>query len=190
MALVGFAELLRRAQQGDEAAFTALFRDTQPILLRYLATLSGPAAEDIASETWVAVVRGLGRFVGDEPAAFRAWVLSIARRRWVDEVRRRARRPEQLTPDLPDVGSADDVASLVEARIGTEEALRLVRALPPEQAEVVVLRAIAGLDVHQVAELVGKTPGAVRVLAHRGLRRLAQAAKPGVTELPQLTVDE
>jgi RNA polymerase sigma-70 factor (ECF subfamily) len=74
--------------------------------------------------------------------------------------------------------------------MGTEEALRLVRALPPEQAEVVVLRAIAGLDVHQVAELVGKTPGAVRVLAHRGLRRLAQAAKPGVTELPQLTVDE
>jgi RNA polymerase sigma-70 factor (ECF subfamily) len=45
--------------------------------------------------------------------------------------------------------------------------------LPREQAEIIVLRAIAGLDATQVARIVGKRPGAVRVAAHRGLRTLA-----------------
>jgi RNA polymerase sigma-70 factor (ECF subfamily) len=51
--------------------------------------------------------------------------------------------------------------------------LALVRTLPPDQAEVILLRVVAGMDNTQVAGLLGKTPGAVRVLSHRGLRRLA-----------------
>jgi RNA polymerase sigma-70 factor (ECF subfamily) len=49
--------------------------------------------------------------------------------------------------------------------------------LPPDQAEVILLRVGAGLDGPRVAELVGKRPGAVRVLQHRGLRRLARVAQ-------------
>jgi RNA polymerase sigma-70 factor (ECF subfamily) len=49
----------------------------------------------------------------------------------------------------------------------------LVAELPPDQAEVVALRVVGGLEVAEVAKIVGKRPGTVRVLAHRGLRRLA-----------------
>jgi len=66
--------------------------------------------------------------------------------------------------------------------LDTERALALVARLVPLQAEVIVVRVVAGLDVESVARLVGRTPGAVRVAAHRGLRRLAQIlAAEGVT---------
>ena len=56
----------------------------------------------------------------------------------------------------------------------TARALDLVRTLPPVQAEMVMLRVVAGLDVQQVADLVGKQPGAVRVAVHRALRSLSR----------------
>ena len=187
-----FADVLHRAQAGDEMAFSLLFRDVQPAVLRYLSSLA-PAAmvDDIAGETWVSVVRGLGAFADDDLGGFHAWVLTLARRRWIDEVRRRARHPE--VPDLLTQGSDraadDDVEAEVESRLGGEAAVALVRRLPPDQAEVVLLRALSGLSVEHVAAIVGKTPGAVRVLSHRGLRRLAEMLA-GVTKSGSATVDE
>src|SRR4051812_34815124 len=89
-----FTAVLAAAKRGDEAAFTALFRSTQPAVLRYLRSLSGGRGDDLAGDTWVQVVRGLATFDATEPAGFRAWVLSIARHRWLDDQRARARRPE------------------------------------------------------------------------------------------------
>ncbi len=66
--------------------------------------------------------------------------------------------------------------------LATRQAMALVSALPPLQAEVIMLRVVAGLGTEAVAELVGRSPGAVRVAAHRGLRRLAGIlAERGVT---------
>jgi RNA polymerase sigma-70 factor, ECF subfamily len=59
-------------------------------------------------------------------------------------------------------------------REATAAALRLVASLPPEQAEMVMLRVVAGLDVATVSDLVGKTPGAVRVAVHRALKSLSR----------------
>ncbi len=186
-----FAEVLRAAQHGDEAAFTVLFRQTQPSVLKLVTVLAGAdLAEDIAADTWVNVVRDLDRFVGDEIGAFRAWVLAIARRRWVDEIRRRGRRPELLYANTPEVATPDSVSGEVETAIGTDEAIRLIQSLPPEQAEVLMLRVIADLDVSQTAEVVAKSTGAVRVLAHRGLRRLEAILRTDVTKSPPRTVDE
>jgi RNA polymerase sigma-70 factor (ECF subfamily) len=176
LSIAEFADLLRQAQQGDELAFNSLFRQNQPVVLKYLAAFAGMAmAEDIAAETWVSVIRDLNNFSGDEPAAFRAWVLSIARRRWIDEVRRRARRPEALVDVIPDITpAADDVEAAADRSAGTQWALDVLGTLPPDQAEIIALRVIADLDVHATAQLVGKSPGAVRVTAHRALRRLAE----------------
>lgn len=186
-----FPELLRRAQGSDEVAFNTLFRDVQPVLLRYLATMAGPdLVEDIAAETWVAVIRGLDRFVADDIRAFRGWVLAIARRRWVDDIRRKARRPEVLAADTPEVGTDDDPAGLVEQKMSTERAMALIRTLPPDQAEVVLLRVIGDLDVPATAQIVGKSEGAVRVLAHRGLKKLAAILEPGVTNPAPGAVDQ
>ena len=69
--------------------------------------------------------------------------------------------------------NARDVAEDYEDDEATRRTLALVWKLPPAQAEVILLRVIAGLDFAHIARLLGKTPGAVRVLLHRGLRRLA-----------------
>ncbi len=67
----------------------------------------------------------------------------------------------------------DDTAAAALDNISAQAAVELIATLPRFQAEVIVLRVIAGLDVRQVARIVGKRPGAVRVAAHRGLRELA-----------------
>jgi RNA polymerase sigma-70 factor (ECF subfamily) len=167
-----FRESLAAAQTGDEAAFTVLFRFAQPAVLRYLRVISGGRAEDLAGDTWVQVVRGLHTFQSDEPNAFRAWVLSIARHRWLDDQRARSRRPEIAAQELPERAAGEDVAAAVDEMMSTESALALIARLPPDQAEVVTLRYIADLDVAATAATLGKEPGTVRVLAHRGLRRL------------------
>ncbi len=180
-----FASVLACAQRGDEAAFARLWLDVNPALVRYLRVVSGEVDEDVAAEAWVTVVRRLARFRGDE-MAWRGWVFTTARRRAVDEGRRRARR--RVLSSEP-AGRADaigrtapDAADQALESLDTEAALALVARLAPLQAEVIALRVIAGLDVESVARLVGRRPGAVRVAAHRGLRRLAQIlATEGVT---------
>jgi RNA polymerase sigma-70 factor (ECF subfamily) len=170
-----FPLILTRARQGDPAAFEVLWRELQPKLLRYLRVVA-PAgqAEDVASETWLAVVTGLSGFDGDE-VAFRAWLFAVARHRAVDEARRAVRRPETPVgvPVGPDAQFAPDAADSALERISTEQAMALIATLPADQAEIVTLRVVAGLDVDAVARLVGRSPGAVRVAAHRALRRLA-----------------
>jgi RNA polymerase sigma-70 factor (ECF subfamily) len=171
-----FVVVLRRAQAGDEAAFAALFRATQPVVLRYLRAVSTPdLADDVAAEAWISVVRGLNGFADETLTSFQAWVLTMARRRWIDELRRRGRRHEvSVGTEVAAERAADEtVESVVEQHLSAEAAMELIRQLPRDQAEVVTLRAIAGLSVEQVAEIVGKKPGTVRVMSHRGLRKLA-----------------
>jgi len=178
-----FTAVLASAQEGGETAFSALWRDVNPALLRYLRVLAPDAAEDVASETWVQVVRGLPSFRGDE-GAWRAWLFTIARRRAIDEGRRRSRHPAGSLAEV--TGGREprtaDAAELAMESLGTAAAVAAVAALPPLQAEVILLRVLAGLDTDLVARIVGRSPGAVRVAAHRGLRRLAQTlAERGVT---------
>lgn len=72
-----------------------------------------------------------------------------------------------------DVPRVPDAESIALGNLGTQRALSLVAQLPRQQAEVIMLRVVAGLDTEAVAGIVGSTPGAVRVATHRALRRLA-----------------
>jgi RNA polymerase sigma-70 factor (ECF subfamily) len=179
----GFAGVLAAAQRGDEGAFARLWRDVNPSLLRYLTVVSSGDHDDVAAETWASVARGLTRFQGDEEH-WRAWLFATARRRSVDDGRRRARSRDlavgsgadldELCADARSARPSADPADVVLAHQAVEEALAAIRALPPLQAEVLMLRLVAGLSSDVVAELVDSTPGAVRVAAHRGLKRLSQ----------------
>ena len=176
-----FEHVLGLAQAGDEGAVARLYRDLNPSVLRFLSAQAGDAAEDLAQETWIAVARGLAAFVGDE-RAFRGWVFTIARRRVVQLWRTRGRRPSIPLPpeDLAGVaGVTDDPEAAITARAA---AAALVGGLPPEQAEIVLLRVVGGFDAAEVAEIVGRTAGAVRVLQHRALKRIgARLATEAVT---------
>jgi RNA polymerase sigma-70 factor, ECF subfamily len=129
--------------------------------------------------------RGLARFEGDE-AAFKGWAFTIARRRVIDVRRRRGRRQTDPTAakDLVAIAGNDDAeATALDALSADDVRRRIVELLPPDQAEVVLLRVVGGLDAAQVADVLGKRPGTVRVLQHRALRRLAKVwAVRGVTK--------
>jgi RNA polymerase sigma-70 factor (ECF subfamily) len=169
---------LRAAQEGDEASLSALYRAFQPPLLRYLRWRAPGVAEDLAQETWLAVARGLPRFHGSL-ADFRAWLFTIARRRLIDEQRSASRRiptdpwPEHIEPSGALLG-ADPAETLLGALDAQQAVACLTAHLSPDQAEVVLLRVLGGLDTEQVAALTGRSLGAVRVLQHRALRKLAR----------------
>lgn len=165
--------VVSRAVGGDEAAFVVLFRTLQPLLLRYLHGVAPDASDDIAGEVWLHVVRRLGTFTGDA-SAFRGWLFTIARRRVIDMRRARDRRPETSLAEPPDNTVGPDAASEADRSISTDRAVALIAQLPLQQAEVVLLRVVAGLDVPAVAAIVGRRAATVRVQSHRGLRRLAE----------------
>lgn len=169
-----FLVVLRLAADGDGAAFAALWRDSNPPLLRYLWVAAGDAAEDLAAEVWLDVARRIESFRGGEPE-FRRWLFTMARRKLIDRHRHEARRPESPTADaeLLDRPAANDTVAAALEQISTERALALIATLPRDQAEIIVLRVVVGMDATVVARVVGKSPGAVRIAAHRGLRALA-----------------
>jgi RNA polymerase sigma-70 factor (ECF subfamily) len=165
-------DVISRARSGDEAAFVILFRTYQPLLLRFLRGVARDVCDDLASDVWLDVVRGLSTFTGDE-SGFRGWLFTIARRRVIDLRRARSRRPEVLSAEPPDDAVAPDAGWEVDQAFSTDRAIALISELPTEQAEVVLLRVVAGLDVPAVAAIVGRRSATVRVQSHRGLRRLA-----------------
>jgi RNA polymerase sigma-70 factor (ECF subfamily) len=172
-----FLRTLDAARAGDDTGLTRLFQLLYPAVLRYLRVTEPTEAEDLASETWLDVAHALRGFEGDE-RGLRALALTIARRRVVDLRRRRARQgiiptePEHLAA-LGAVGDAEEEAV---SRLELDEAIERLRALPPDQAEVILLRVLGGLGVEEVASIMGKRRGTVRVLQHRGLRALARTA--------------
>jgi RNA polymerase sigma-70 factor, ECF subfamily len=182
----GFESALAAARAGVEWGLAALYRDVHPALLRYLYAHEPGDAEDLASETWLDVAAGLHRFTGDEDA-FRRWLFSIARRRLIDFGRHRARRRTEPLPSerLPERATSSDSESEAIAAASTRAALARLSSLPGDQAEVLLLRVLADLSVEDVAVILGKRPGTVRVLQHRALARLAgDADSPGVTPRP------
>ncbi len=171
------------ARSGDESAVAVLFQHFQPRLLRYLNARIPGSADDIASETWLAVAERIGNFEGSA-GEFAAWIFAIARNRVADNYRRQSRRPRTapLASEEEEAGGRHsgafaaqyDLAQSVVDEISAQEAVdRLVSDLPVEQAEVVLLRVLAGLSCEQVARVMGIRPGTVRVLQHRALRKLS-----------------
>lgn len=168
-----FEGVIAAAKTGAEWAITVLYREFGPGLLRYLRAQAPADGEDLASEVWMNAAAGLGRFEGDE-AAFRCWLFSIARRRLID-FRRREQRRRAMLSSLERTGAcdADDPEARALMASESDAALAHIATLPPDQAEVVLLRVVAGFNAGEVAAIVGKKAGAVRVLQHRALKRLS-----------------
>jgi RNA polymerase sigma-70 factor, ECF subfamily len=166
-------DALTRARSGDESGFLELWQSLQPPLLRYLRVLRCADPDDVASETWLQVVRDLHKFKGGEND-FRRWLFTIGRHRAIDVARSASRHPVAPAPaGLEHLADDQTVEDQVLDSIVVRKALALLTDLSPDQAEAVALRVIAGLDTTAVARILGKSTGAVRVALHRGLRALA-----------------
>jgi RNA polymerase sigma-70 factor (ECF subfamily) len=175
VSIEAFESVLSGAQAGADWALTILYRDLQPRVLRYLSAREPSEAEDLASDVWLDVAQGIGRFRGDEDG-FRAWVFTIARRRLLDLHRRTTVRREKPVPGdlLGGDRGIGDVESEAMASLEADAALAVIAGLPSDQADVILLRVLADLSVADVARIVDKRPGAVRALQHRALRNLAR----------------
>ncbi|MHB1583048.1 MAG: RNA polymerase sigma factor [Acidimicrobiales bacterium] len=172
---VDLTAALADAQRGDQWAMALLFRAFQPPLLRYLRHHAPDAAEDLAAECWLAASKVLATFEGDAED-LRAWLFGVARNQVADHHRTRQRRLRLARAGEPSRPATplDPAEVVVESLSATEAVELLVRSLPRDQSEVVLLRVVAGLSVEQVATILGKSPGSIRVVQHRALRRLAK----------------
>jgi RNA polymerase sigma factor (sigma-70 family) len=167
---------VERAQGGDEAAFTVVYRLVDPLLLNYVRSIVGPAdTEDVTSEAWLEIARDLGRFRGDG-AGFRGWAATIARHRALDHLRWQRSRPRVtlLEQDVLELPGGEDTAAEALERLSISQALALIATLPPDQAEAVLLRVLVGLDAVSAGRVLGKRPGAVRTASYRGLKGLSR----------------
>lgn len=169
-----FDELLAACREAADWAIADLYRSIHPRLRRYLRAQAGQDADDLAADAWLDIAAGIGGFVGGE-REFRAWAFTIARRRLLDHRRRRARsRTRPVPPDeIPEPRPAASAEAQALEGISTERALLTIASLPPDQAEVVLLGVLGGLGAAEIGRVLGKREGAVRVLRHRALKRLA-----------------
>lgn len=187
------AETIASARGGDHNALGAIWQALNPKLLRFLRSLGAQEPDDIASQVWVEVARNLHR-LSDDPHAVRGLLFTIARRRSIDDVRQRRRRPQralQVSDQLQ--GPSWQPITEIESTLDAEA---LLRRLTPEIAELVALRVIAGFSNEEIAQLTGKSQGAVRVATHRGLRQLqtllesSRPMKIPVTDSAPASIDQ
>jgi RNA polymerase sigma-70 factor (ECF subfamily) len=178
-----FPSNLRGGPDGCRVGLDRHLRDLAPAVLGYLRARRAREPEDLTGEIFLQVVRDLPLFTGGE-REFRAWVFVIAHHRLLDEGRREARRPVDLEPDFPAVASeAEDVETQVIEATAAEGVRRIIDRLPPDQRDVLLLRVLGDLTVEQVAQAIGKSPGAVKALQRRGLAAIKRALAEEVVPL-------
>ena len=169
---VPFETVLAAAQSGAAWASTTLWREYAPSVAGFARGRGSRDPDDLASEVFLTVFDTLSTFVGSE-SDFRSYVFSIAYRRLVDELRQRARRGETVEwrpdQDVRSEGSAEDIAA---QRFSDSSVLAMLDELPEDQRNVMVLRTVADLTVEQIAEVLGKKPGAIKALQRRALTAL------------------
>jgi RNA polymerase sigma factor (sigma-70 family) len=177
-----FDGVLAAARTGEDWAWRAFYEELAPRVQGFLRSRGELDSDDLVGEVFLQLARDLSRFEGGEPE-FRAWVMTIAHHRLLDERRRRARRPTEVavTEELPEP-LGGDVEEEALARVGDENVQRALAGLSDEQRSVLLLRILGDLTVDQVAYAVGKSPGAVKALQRRGLEALkADVSRLGVT---------
>ena len=153
-----------------------LFREWHPALLRFLRAQAPKAAEDLADEVWMTAADKIAHFEGGL-REWRVWLFTLAHSRLIDHrchTERRRTHPksqEVFAKWLP----AENPAQKASDRLSAQAAInRLVAELTAEQAEVILLRVVAGLDAAQVGRIVGRNARWVRVTQHRAIRRLSE----------------
>lgn len=184
---VELADLVPAAVAGDRRALQRIISIIHPRVLRYARARIGggrmPTPEDVAQEICLAVATSIGRY-NDTGRPFMAFVYGIAFNKVADAHRAMARDKLSPVEDVPDTEVAsitpEDVA-MVSAGSNTVRAL--LDSLNEKARDILILRVFVGLSAEETAEVMGSTPGAVRVAQHRALAKLRQQLEGGQAEL-------
>ncbi len=162
------------AGRGDRAALDGFIRATERDVWRTVAFLADPgSADDLTQETFLRALGALPRFAGRSSA--RTWLLSIARRVVVDQVRRNQARPRTTSAvDLEGVLRAPQGAVRFEDVV---EVRMLLDGLAPDRRDALVLTQILGLSYDEAAEVCGCPLGTIRSRVARARDDLIAAAR-------------
>ncbi|WP_247827843.1 RNA polymerase sigma factor [Arthrobacter antioxidans] len=174
------ADALVRAQTGEPAALSLIYRSLSPAVLGYFAGRGSEDPEALTQEVFLAVFSRLESVTGGLPG-LRTFTFSVAHARYVDEVRRRTRAPVLVGYEVDGDTRTTDSAEAV-ALGNLDVAGGLLEQLSTEQREVILLRIVAELPIDQVAEILGKSAGSVKQLQRRGLLRLKDLVQPNESE--------
>lgn len=167
-------ELIERAKAYDETALQAIYEHYSLGIFRYIYYRIGDyeMAEDLRAEVFVKMLEGLGSF-SYQGWSISAWLYRIAHDRVVDHLRRMKRRQQEpLDDQYIDPSAGPDTLSL--ARLDHAALQEAIGKLTDEQAEVIILRFIQDLSLREVAQITGRTEGAIKALQHRALQALGR----------------
>lgn len=166
------AELIRAAQNGDRAAMEDLiarsYRSAYTLALRLLGNPDDAA--EATQEAYIRMVRGLKRF--REAGAFPTWLFRIVSNVCMTEMRKRSRRDIPTELETFQLADPQDAEGTAISRTFSGKLEDAVRGLPDLYRSVVVLRDVYGMSGEETGEVLGISPGAVKVRLHRARRRL------------------
>jgi RNA polymerase sigma-70 factor (ECF subfamily) len=179
-------ELLRGAQQGDAAAWQTLYQRALPAVWRQAYALVGNVhvAEDITSESMLALLKNIDRLQTDAPK-IAGWLRVVVRCKAADHQRKvfRARDKLPATVDVYSNGrAAGDPSAPLEVEETRIDVLRVLDEMPDRQRVVLEWKYLDGLRVREIAERLGESEKAVETVlyrARREFRRLFEAKRPG-----------
>lgn len=172
-------EIVEGAKGGDSDAVELIYQVLAPRVVGYLTMRGVEDPEALTHDVFLAVLPRLPRLHGGEEG-LRRFVFDVAHKRYVDEVRRRARRPAHASYDPeadPRVHDAADVAAI--ELVSLTEVQRHLRRLTPDQLAVVSMRVMGDLSLAQTAEVLGRSVGAVKQLQRRALESLRVMLEEG-----------
>ena len=159
-------KLIIADRAGDTAAYDIFLVELREWLTRYFRRrIHDCGVEDAVQETLIAVF--LKRYTYSTDDTLGPWLMTIAYRKWVDSVRRRARAT--LVP-LDETHCVDDVGDAIMSAVVIEDCLATLKR---PQRDAIVYRMIDGFSVSDTANMTGQSESLVKVNVHRGLRRLA-----------------
>ena len=167
--------LVQRAQQGDEEAFTELYESHFDKIYRYVALRIGnkTEAEDVTQQVFLNALRSIRSFKW-RGIAFSAWLFHIAHNLVVDYLRKERK---VVTAPLDDslVSNSDSPQLMAEQSLDIEELLSATKRLTEAQRQAISLRFTSGLSIAEVAKIMGKSQGAVKALQHSAIVALRKA---------------
>ncbi|MGZ7497584.1 RNA polymerase sigma factor [Corynebacterium sp. ZY180755] len=166
-------ELALAAGRGDKAALTEFIKLTQTDVWRLLAHLGGvEIADDLTQETYLRVIGALPRFAARSSA--RTWLLSLARRVWVDNIRYDMARPKKSHAEVENVDTPTESAwsEWVDMRI-------LIDALPADRREALVLTQVLGFSYEEAAKIADVRVGTIRSRVARARADIIESAGSG-----------